>query len=262
MKNFFAKLLILCAVISLTACSTPKKPPQAVNAAIENNDPYEGFNRYMFAVNDYLDMMVLRPTAYTYKQLTPKSFQDRVHDFLNNLRMPLIIVNYLLQGEGSKASNAFGRFFTNSTVGLLGFIDIAKDVGNPYDPTDYGITLAKWGTTEGPYIVWPIIGPSTARDTFGKIATAFTDPVNIYSYTDDKEWIPFVRLAADGVDFRTRNMDTIDDLKRNSVDYYAKVRSLYRQKRDSLISGDDNNRYDDQDFPEYAELPEIDKFDR
>lgn len=259
MKNFSARLIGLGIILlSLCACSNPNhQSSKVINPAIENNDPYEGFNRYMFAVNDFLDMTVLRPVALTYKTITPKTLQDRVHDFLINLRMPLVAVNYALQGEGKKSADAFGRFFTNSTVGLLGFIDVAKDVGNPYDPTDYGITLAKWGTSEGPYIVWPIIGPSNARDTFGTIMTAATDPVNIYSNYKDENWIPPTRFAADGVDFRARNMDTIDDLKKNSVDYYAKVRSLYRQKRNSLISGDDAGLYDDEDFPEYSELPDM-----
>lgn len=260
MKNIFARLLVVCVCLLFSGCASHHQSAN-LDQPDEINDPYEKYNRYMFAVNDYLDTMVLRPVSYTYKQLTPKVVQSRVHDFLNNLRMPLITFNYLLQGNTEKASKAAGRFFTNSTVGLLGFIDVARYVGNEYDPTDYGITLGKKGVPSGPYVVLPIIGSSSVRDSVGKIATALTDPVNIYSTLDDKEWIPLVRLGADGVDFRAQNMETVDDLKFNSVDYYAKVRSLYYQKRSNMVSPN-SRTHGDEDFPEYSELPNMEELER
>lgn len=234
---------LLLASFLITACATAPNPndPEAVAEYNEINDPLEPFNRAMFELNRGLDTLILRPAATLYRGLIPPPIRDLVSNFLNNLKTPVVLLNDILQGESDRAMNTLSRFAINTTVGVLGFGDPATDMGFPDHSEDFGQTLATWGVNDGPYLVLPIIGPSNPRDAVGKVVDVLTDPVWHYSQNVDKEYIPNQRMAAELVDFRARNMEAIDDMEKTSLDYYAAVRSLYRQVRaDEIRNGASN----------------------
>lgn len=230
----------LIAVSLLAGCAQvpSANDPEALAEYQEINDPIEPLNRAIFGFNRMVDTMLLRPVATLYKGVIPPVIQDLVNNFLNNLKTPVVLLNDVLQGEGERAGVTATRFVINSTVGVLGFGDPATSMGYARHGEDFGQTLGVWGAGEGPYIVLPILGPSNPRDAVGKVVDVLTDPVWHYAQNTDREYIPNERLVAEGVNFRARNMDDIDDLERTSLDYYAAVRSLYRQIRaDEIKNG-------------------------
>jgi phospholipid-binding lipoprotein MlaA len=157
-----------------------------------------------------------------------------VSSFLHNLRSPVVMVNALLQGDFDHAGNTLLRFTVNSTFGFAGVADVAHDLGFPRRSEDFGQTLAVWGVGEGPYLMLPVLGPSNARDAVGRVVDYFTDPFAYFRY----ERFTYSRFAAKTVDTRVRNYDLLHDLENTSVDYYAAIRSLYRQnRRDAIDNG-------------------------
>jgi phospholipid-binding lipoprotein MlaA len=166
-----------------------------------------------------------------------------LRDFLNNLREPLVFVNDTLQGQFNRAATTVGRFVINSTIGIGGVVDVAGRWGIPYHEEDLGLTLGTWGVPEGPYIVVPILGPSTPRDLGGQVAEGFGDPWNnlVTGNPWTLYWIPFVRGGVSGIDQRSRYIETLADIERTSLDYYATIRSLYRQRRAALIRHEEEN---------------------
>ena len=228
---------VFAAGLMLAACATAPDPndPEAVAEYNEINDPLEPLNRGIFEFNRGVDTLFLRPAATFYKAMVPPPIQDLVGNFLNNLKTPVVLLNDVLQGEPERAGDTLARFAINTTVGVLGFGDPATDMGFADHSEDFGQTLGVWGTGEGPYLVLPILGPSNPRDAVGKVVDVLTDPIWHYAQNTDREYIPNQRLVAEGIDFRARNLEEINDLERTSLDYYAAVRSLYRQVRDSEI---------------------------
>ncbi len=232
--------LSLVAVLILFGCATQPNTAQFGAAAEEEdfNDPLEDANRKIFEFNQIVDRNVLVPVAKTYRTVLPDPVRDGLRDFLRNLRAPLIFANNALQGEFERAGRTFARFTLNSTIGLAGFVDVAARWGElPYNEDDLGLTFAVWGIPEGPYLVVPVLGPSTPRDLTGQVAEGFGDPFN-YIVTGNPYtlyWIPFVRGGVAGVDQRSRYIETLADIERTSLDYYATIRSLYRQRRAALI---------------------------
>ena len=213
---------------------------------LKKNDPaeikecWEGFNRASFAVNQGLDKVIFKPVASVYKKL-PTPIRNGFSNSLNNLSNVVTIPNNLLQGEFLKAGENTGRFVINTTVGVLGIIDVAKHLGfSGYEKEDYGQTLAVHGTGPGCYIVLPVLGPSTARDTVASI-TNFVGGDAWYNVTvknDTQYFSDFdyygSRVIA-GVDFRAKNYESIENLEKNSIDFYASVKSLYLQDRQKKI---------------------------
>ncbi len=172
-----------------------------------------------------------------YRTALPDPVRDSVRDFLNNLREPLVFANDTLQGQFERAGKTVGRFVINSTIGIGGLVDVAGRWGIPFHEEDLGLTLGAWGIPEGPYIVVPILGPSTPRDLGGQVAEGFGDPWNLLVTGNPWTlyWIPFVRGGVAGIDQRSRYIETLADIERTSLDYYATIRSLYRQRRAALI---------------------------
>ena len=198
-------------------------------------DPLEGLNRFTFAINDFLDTVVFRPLAATYRVLLPQFVRDSVRSFLRNVNTPVILANDLLQGSWDRAETTLTRFAINTTVGVGGLWDAADDFGYPFHEEDFGQTLGVWGVGPYPYVVLPILGPSTARDGVGIAVDSFLDPLN---YVLDDE-ILLGRRLAEGIDFRSRNIETIEDLRRDAVDFYARIRSVYLQRRvDEINNGE------------------------
>ena len=212
-----------------------------------DNDPLEVPNRMFFAFNEALDFAVIRPVAVTYAFIVPRGVRDTVRNFLRNLRTPVTLANDLLQGDLDRAEITFARFFINSTIGILGLFDIAAESGYPYHDEDFGQTLGTYGAGEGFYLVLPVLGPSSLRDGVGRVVDIFLDPL---TYIAPQEF-NLARSATSGVDLRSRNIEELDQLKADSIDFYARMRSLYRQYRENEI----NNGAPSGESPNFSEIP-------
>ena len=224
----------------------------AGTASASDGDPLETVNRFTFAFNDAVDTFVLRPIAVTYGFWVPEPAKDSVRNFLRNLRSPVILANDLLQGEMERAETTAVRFAANSTLGVLGLFDVAEDWGYSYHNEDFGQTLGSYGAGEGFYLVLPLIGPSSLRDGAGMAVDVFFDPLTYVAANNDWDYLTPGLSAMRAVDARSRNIDTLDDLRRDSLDFYVRARSLYRQLRRNEIA----NGYvaDDLDNPENLEF--------
>ena len=241
LRLVFSHTLVLLALI-LPGCATrPNNSQPGVAEEEDFNDPLEDTNRAIFDFNQMVDRNVLVPVAKAYRTVLPDVVRDSLRDFLHNLRAPLILANDALQGDFERAGETFARFTLNSTLGVGGLIDVAGRWGQlPYHEQDLGVTFGVWGVPEGPYLVVPVLGPSNPRDLSGQVAEGFGDPFN-YIVTGNPYtlyWIPFVRGGVSGVDQRSRYIETLADIERTSLDYYATIRSLYRQRRAALIRGE------------------------
>jgi len=197
-------------------------------------DPLEPVNRAIFSFNNFADKIILEPAAKGYKKL-PSPIQSGIGNFLNNLKLPLVVVNQILQGQGKNATESSGRFIVNSTAGLFGLIDVAEKIGLEQTQEDFGQTLATWGVGDGFYIVLPIFGPSNVRDTAGMILTYTTDPINAYAVREGEAWLLPLRTATNAIDQRSKIIDEVNALRNNSIDYYAAVRSSYYQNRKAAV---------------------------
>jgi phospholipid-binding lipoprotein MlaA len=237
--GFVFSNLFLLSVLMLSGCATqPGNREPSVAEEEDFNDPLEDANRAIFDFNQVVDRNVLVPVAKTYRTVLPEPVRDSLRDFLRNLREPLIFANDALQGDFEHAGQTFARFTLNSTLGVGGLIDVAGRWGElPYHEEDLGLTFGVWGIPEGPYLVVPILGPSTPRDLGGQVAEGFGDPFNrlVTGNPYTLYWIPFVRGGVAGIDQRSRYIETLADIERTSLDYYATIRSLYRQRRAALI---------------------------
>ena len=203
-------------------------------------DPLEGFNRAIFKFNNVADRIILEPVARGYRKL-PSPMQSGISNFLSNLRMPLVIVNQLLQGQVKNSAESTGRFVFNTTAGVFGLFDVADNIGLEEKNEDYGQTLATWGVGDGFYVVLPIFGPSNLRDSAGLVLTAVTDPVNAYAISEGEGWAVPIRTTINAIDRRSKIIDEVNALRNNSVDYYAAVRSSYYQNRKAAIQNIDDN---------------------
>tara|TARA_Y100000389_G_scaffold9108_1_gene8531 strand:+ start:783 stop:1568 length:786 start_codon:yes stop_codon:yes gene_type:complete len=210
------------------------------NNPSEIKDCSEGFNRATFAFNQGLDKAIFKPIASVYRKL-PSPVKSGVSNTLDNLSNLVTIPNNLLQGEFAEAGVNTGRFLINTTVGILGLMDVAQHFGfTEYVKEDYGQSLAKHGVGPGCYIVLPVLGPSTARDTVASVAN-FTGGDAWYNVTVRNETQHFSDFdyysskAMAGIDFRGKNYDSIENLEKNAIDFYASVKSLYLQDRQQKI---------------------------
>jgi phospholipid-binding lipoprotein MlaA len=196
------------------------------------NDPLETINRGIFAFNDVLDRFLIRPIALGYGTITPDPVKRSVRNFFSNLRAPIRFANDVLQIDGPGAANTGGRFLINTTVGVLGFFDVADRFGMAHQPADFGQTLHRYSVGSGPYIVIPVLGPSTVRDGFGTAVDTFLDPL---TYVLDT--YPRVAVAAtEAIVRRETLIEPLDELRAGSVDYYAALRAAYFQDRAVVLS--------------------------
>ena len=207
----------------------------------EVKDCFEGINRATFKFNQVLDGVIFRPIAKAYRVL-PSSVRAGTGNALDNISTLVTIPNNVLQGDLKKAGVNTGRFIVNTTFGIVGIFDVAEKIGFPeYEKEDYGQTLGAMGVGEGCYLVLPILGPSTARDTVGSLANMMGgDPwYNVTTVNDTQYFSDFdywaSRVGA-GIDFRAKNLDSFENLEKNSIDFYASVRSLYLQDRQQKIA--------------------------
>lgn len=226
MNRVSSLLAAAAAAFCLAGCATTDPSGQ--------NDPYEHTNRQIFELDQDLDKAVMRPVAVFYNHAVPEFARDGVHNFLVNLNGPITIGNSVLQGDAENATRVLARITINSTVGIAGLIDVAAKIGLPLREEDFGQTLGVWGFDEGPYLVLPGLGPSNPRDVVGSVGDVFMDPLT-YAQWHGKIWYDVGRQGLELVDLRARNVETLDQIERTSVDLYATTRSLYRQKRNSDI---------------------------
>ena len=203
-------------------------------------DCFENLNRATFAFNQGLDKNIIKPIAISYRNL-PDPIQKGTSNAVKNLSNLITIPNNVLQGDIKMAITNTARLVVNSTVGLLGVIDVANKMGFPkYEKEDYGQTLGVWGIGPGCYIVLPVLGPSTIRDTAGSFANVLGgDPWYNASVHGNNEFLSegvyLTSRALSGIDFRSDNIESLDNLEKNSIDFYASVKSLYLQDRQQKI---------------------------
>jgi len=212
----------------------------------EIDDSLEPLNRVIFEFNDIIDGLFLEPMAKIYKGVFPDFIRQRVTYFLQNLRSPVDLGNNILQGNMDEAGHTVGRFIMNTTLGVAGLFEVAEEYGLPYERKDFGQTLGLWGVGEGFYLVLPLLGPSNARDVIGRGGDWSMQPLNWWAYyTEGNDVYPIVATGLDGLEARTENLEVITDLRQNSLDYYAAVRSWYTERRRALIRGEDTTNQED-----------------
>lgn len=216
-------------LMAVAACSSP--PDTGDEDAAARQDPLETVNRGIYAFNDVFDRFLLAPVARGYRDAVPEYGRQRVTNVLSNLKQPVIFLNSVLQGDPENAFSSFWSFLLNSTLGIGGIFDFT---GVNTDLTvrdeDFGQTLGVWGVGPGPYLVLPILGPSSLRDTVGLAGDWLSDPFN---YLDDE--IVITRTVIRAIDARANTLDLTDEINEKSFDPYATFRSGYLQKREAQV---------------------------
>ena len=239
------KKIILTFIISFMLATNVSADTDGENSLSKKNsgevkDCFEGLNRVTFSLNQGLDKVIFKPVARGYRKL-PSPIRSGTSNALENISSLITIPNNILQGEFRKAGVNTGRFVVNTTIGILGIFDVATKIDFPeYEREDYGQTFGAWGIGAGCYVVLPVIGPSTVRDTFGSFVNVLGgDPyynVSVHGNNQylDKDLYMTTKIVS-GIDFRAKNLESIDNLEKNSMDFYASVRSLYLQDRQQKI---------------------------
>ncbi len=229
--------VLLMASLGLSACADMPKPGEKADYDTAN-DPIEGFNRAVFDVNDFLDRLLLRPLAELYRATVPPGIRERVTNILSNMKEPVIFANNLLQGELDRAGVTAERFAINTTIGVGGMFDWANDWKLYQQVGDFGQTLYSWGVGPGPYLVLPLLGPYNARDALGFGVDSAAQPWQYLASSGGSQtyWeFQYVDTGMDGITKREQNIEGLDALRKGSLDFYAQMRSVYRQYRDKQL---------------------------
>ena len=240
MKKFLIASLISLILATNVSADTDGENNLSKKNLGETRDCFESINRATFKLNQVLDGVIFEPVAKAYR-IMPSPVRAGASNALDNLSTLVTIPNNVLQGEFSKAGVNTGRFIINTTVGVVGIFDVAKKIGFPeYEKEDYGQTLGVMGVGEGCYIVLPVLGPSTIRDTVGSFANVMGGDAwyNISVANDTQHFSNsdyWTSRVGTGINFRAKNIDSFNNLEKNSMDFYASVRSLYLQDRQRKI---------------------------
>lgn len=232
-RTFF-KSFLSCAIASFIFISSA----QAQSTA-DISDPFEPVNRGIFEFNEVVDKGILEPTARGYRMIVPSPARTGIGNFLSNLKSPTDLMNELLQGDLDGAGNVLLRAIINTMVGAGGLFDVAGAEGITADDEDFGQTLATWGVGHGPYLMVPVLGPSSVRDLAGRSLDVYVDPVRLWLFDTENESWYYAKSLVSVIDTREELLETIDDLRANSIDYYATLRSVYAQRRAALVRDDD-----------------------
>ena len=254
------RLKILIAVIALSL--VVYSPQSYGDENYTANECFEKFSRGTLKFNQGLDRAIFKPIAKGYRAL-PVPIRTGTSNFVSNLRSLLTLSNNVLQGDFKGAGNTVGRFTINTTLGILGVFDPASKMGfEKRSREDFGQTLGVWGADTGCYFVLPILGPTTARDAVGLVGNTFVDPVYHLTHNSETDIVIgnenlsehnyYYYRGTDAVDFRSKNIESIDSLEKNSIDFYASVKSLYLQNRSQKISNSplSEKTQDDSDWEE------------
>ena len=235
-----AAALMVAIGILASGCATqpPATDPDAVAEYQANNDPLEPTNRFLYRVNDVIDTNVLQPVARGYRYVVPGAVRRSIGHALTNVASPVVFANDVLQGHPRYAAETVTRFVVNSTVGLGGFFDVADGLGlPPHRGAGFGTTLGVWGVGDGPFLFLPLLGPSNIRDTAGLAGNVVLDPFTWVSF-GGVNTLEGSRFGVGAVDTRERLLDPVDQIKKDSLDPYATLRSLYRQSRAAEIEAE------------------------
>jgi phospholipid-binding lipoprotein MlaA len=231
-KGLFCSAIVVTSFISGCASLTSQK----------ENDPLEPMNRVVHSFNEKADEYVMEPVAKGYQAITPDSVDNGITNFFRNLDDVVVFVNDILQLKFKQAGSDGGRFLVNTTVGVLGFMDVATDMGMPKHNEDFGQTLGAYGVGTGPYIVLPFLGPSNLRDTVGVYADTFVDPIFGFKGSDALWAVMGVKYT----DLRADLITTKNVLDEASLDQYEFLRSGFFQRREYLVY--DGNPPEDENF--------------
>jgi phospholipid-binding lipoprotein MlaA len=254
-------VLLITPGMSLAQDETTAPETQDIDAEDigdeEIYDPIEPVNRGIFWFNDKVDVYVLEPVAEAYEEVVPEDIQTGIGNFFTNLRYPQYLLSDLVQLKFEQSLVHTGRFVINSTVGLLGFIDVAKHIGLENDKEDFGLALAYHGVPPGPYIVLPFLGPSNLRDTVGTIVDGAVHPFAILGYTVDEDWVDPVVYGGRAIEVihqRAGLLDAVEAAKSSSLDYYLFLQAAYYQHRRGLLY-DGNPPEEDDPFADDIDPP-------
>lgn len=244
------KVILLLGVLGLsTACTSMRAPSES--------DPLEGFNRSVDGFNQVVDKAVVKPLAQGYDKVTPPEIKTVIGNFFSNLDDISVAVNNLLQGKPKAAGSDITRFALNTTIGIVGLADVATELGFQKNDEDFGQTLGVWGMGSGPYLVLPLLGPSTLRDAPARFVDAPLDP--LYHY--DNVRVRNSLLVVNVVNTRARLLPATDLIERVALDQYAFVRDAYLKRRASLVrdGAPDPNEpgYEDFDEESRSDVPEF-----
>lgn len=221
---------IAAAAGLLGGCATSGNP----------KDPIEGFNRAMYGFNEGLDKIIIKPVATGYEAVLPSPIQTGVANFFSNIADLMIGVNNLLQGKPAQAASDGGRFLVNTTVGILGLIDVASSMGMEKHEEDVGQTFGRWGIDDGAYVVLPFFGPRTVRDTVGLVFDVYTDPVSHVDHIPTRNVLLATRIVSD----RAELLKADKIIEEAALDKYSYVRDAYLQRRRSLIHDGNPPKFD------------------
>jgi phospholipid-binding lipoprotein MlaA len=257
---------ILCTAVAFFAvgAATTAGPAFAVDAGNDDaevddsasNDPWEGFNRGIFSFNEKVDIYFLRPVAVGWDFLMPDVAQTAIKNIFVNVRFPVIFVNDLLQAKPIEAGEDLGRFILNTTVGIGGIWDPAKEIGLVGNDEDFGQTLGYWGVPPGPCMVLPFLGPSSPRDAVGLAADSAVQPYPYFIAW----YISAAITATNMVNTRARYIEEIDDNRRTTLDYYVFQRNAYVSYRENLVrDGEEDAEPPTDDFYHFDEDEEEDE---
>jgi phospholipid-binding lipoprotein MlaA len=253
----YASLMVAGLTLgTLAGCATkpPASDPDALAEYNETNDPLEPTNRTFYAINKGIDDVVLKPVAQAYRYAVPSPVRTGVHNLLANLTTPVQLANDVMQAKPRRAGDTTMRFLINTTVGVVGIFDVAKDWGYPSHDTDFGVTLALWGIPQGPFLFLPVLGPSDPRDAVGFGVNIALDPFTYVGQGAVVSALSWTRYGVSAVDAREGVLDATDQINKTALDPYATFRSLYRQHRESQIeqTRDDNRTTIPVWFPQPA----------
>lgn len=232
----------LLAALSLSACATTQ-------TADLTADPYEDFNRQMFAFNDGLDKAVIEPVAKGYRAVTNEPVRAGVSNFVSNLGEPVTFANEVLQGKIPQAAGTVGRFVINTTIGIAGLFNPAKSFGIERTDEDFGQTLGAWGVQPGPYLVLPFLGSTSPRDLVGMPVDAAFDPLNYAQFEGDDATRVGVLLLK-GLSGREEAIEAIDGV-RQQIDPYTTARRFYVRNRAALVGNSAPASQENEKLPDY-----------
>jgi len=225
-KTLMAKRLLLAVFATvilggLTGCATTANNPK---------DPYEGFNRAMFSVNEGIDVVV-KPVAQGYDTVTPRLVKAGIGNFFGNIADVWTALNNFLQGKGVAGVSDFGRVLVNTTIGIAGIFDVASEMGFEKHSEDFGQTLGVWGVGDGAYLFWPVLGPRTTRDTFGVAVDMYADPIPRIDNVPVRNTLMGLRF----IDTRAALLPADKVVEQAAFDKYNYIRDAYLQNRRSVI---------------------------
>ena len=234
-KSRVLSAVFLGLALCCGGCAAAPRDATVADDADAERDPAEPVNRAIFKANVAADHAVMKPVAQAYSDHVPEGVQQGIHNVVQNLKQPAVAVNDALQGNVKQAWQSVQRLAVNSTAGVAGIFDVADKLGLPAHKADFGQTLAVWGVGEGPFVELPLLGPSNARDAVGTVVDMAMNPLT-YVGGAPATYASVATGSANVVDTRSQHLHDLDELERNSLDYYATLRSVYRQHRDAEIS--------------------------